>query len=84
MRRSGGTRRSSRRTSMASVSRPGETFSVWRLAPRPTAARGYAVAAALKDRRLTSDVGGAICLLSTVLYNAGILTGLEVHRAPLP
>ena len=58
--------------------RPGETFSVWRLAPRPTAARGYAVAAALKDRRLTSDVGGAICLLSTVLYNAGILAGLDV------
>src|SRR5690348_16220248 len=51
------------------VIRPGEVFSVWRTAKRPTAQRGYARAAALKDGVLTTDVGGAICLLSTVLYN---------------
>jgi len=57
---------------------PGETFSVWRLAPRPASNLGYGEAAALHGTTLTTDVGGAICLLATVLYNAGILAGLEV------
>ncbi len=60
------------------VLRPGEVFSVWALARRPTAAEGYLPAAALKDRRLTAETGGAICLLSTVLYNAALLAGLEI------
>jgi vancomycin resistance protein VanW len=53
-------------------------FSVWRTAKRPSAARGYARAAALKDGVLTTDIGGAICLLSTVLYNVGLLGALEI------
>ena len=57
---------------------PGEVFSVWKLAGRPTAAAGYLPAAALKDRRLTTEVGGAICLLSTALYNAALLAGMEI------
>ncbi len=57
---------------------PGETFSVWALAPRPTAARGYAAAAALKDRKLTAETGGAICLLSTVLYNVALLGAMRI------
>lgn len=57
---------------------PGETFSVWRLAPRPTTAGGYAPAAALKNRALTTEVGGAICLLSTVLYNVALLGGMRI------
>jgi hypothetical protein len=57
---------------------PGEVFSVWRTAKRPTARRGYASAAALKNGVLTTDTGGAICLLSTVLYNVGLLGALEI------
>ena len=56
----------------------GDVFSIWRIARRPTAARGYARAAALKRGTLTTDVGGAVCLLSTVLYNVGLLGALEV------
>ena len=57
---------------------PGETFSLWRLAGRPTAHAGYAAAAAIKGGRLTTDMGGSTCLLSTVMYNAALLAGMEI------
>ena len=57
---------------------PGETFSLWRLAGRPTASAGYAAAAAIRGGMLTTDVGGATCLLSTVMYNAALLAGMEI------
>lgn len=57
---------------------PGETFSFWRAVGRPTAARGYARAAALKEGVLTEDVGGAICLASTLLYNIALLAGMQI------
>jgi hypothetical protein len=57
---------------------PGETFSLWRYAGRPTARRGYARAAALKSGRLTTDIGGATCLLATVVYNIALLGALDV------
>lgn len=57
---------------------PGETLSLWRLAGRPSARRGYLAGAAIVNGRLTAEIGGATCLLSTVLYNVGLLAGLEV------
>lgn len=51
----------------------GETFSFWRWVGRPTSNAGYRQAAALKDGNLTLDIGGAICLVSTVLYNVALL-----------
>ena len=59
---------------------PGETFSLWRLAGRPSARRGYLAGAAIVNGRLTAEIGGATCLLSTVLYNAGLLAGLDVEE----
>ena len=60
------------------VIRPGEVFSVWRLAAEPTARRGYARAAVVRGGVLGSEPGGSICLLSTVLYNVALLAGLEI------
>lgn len=60
------------------VVQPGEVWSLWRLAGRPTRARGYGEAAALVNGELTTGIGGATCLLSTVVFNAGLLAGLEV------
>ena len=57
---------------------PGEVFSLWRLAGRPDARAGYAAAAALKNRQLTWEVGGAICLMSTTLYNTALLGAMEI------
>lgn len=57
---------------------PGATFSFWQCVGRPSAARGYAPAAALKDGVLTKDVGGALCLASTLLFNIGLLAGMSI------
>ena len=57
---------------------PGEVLSLWRCAGRPSARRGYLPAAAIVAGELTSEDGGATCQLSTVLYNAGLLAGLDV------
>lgn len=61
-----------------SIVQPGETWSLWKLAGAPTRAKGYGEAAAIVNGELTSAVGGATCLVSTVVYNAGLLAGLEV------
>jgi vancomycin resistance protein YoaR len=60
------------------VVQPGEVWSLWRIAGRPTRARGYGEAAAIIDGELTTAIGGSTCLLSTVVFNAGLLAGLEV------
>ncbi|MGE3075496.1 MAG: VanW family protein [Dehalococcoidia bacterium] len=62
------------------VIEPGECLSVWKMAGRPTRAKGYREAAALKSGELTTDVGGAICLLSTVLYNSALMAGMEIRE----
>jgi RNA polymerase sigma factor (sigma-70 family) len=48
------------------------------LVGRPTAARGYGAAAALRDGVLTQEAGGALCLASTVVYNVLLLAGLRI------
>ncbi|MXZ47568.1 MAG: hypothetical protein F4Z08_11420 [Chloroflexi bacterium] len=57
---------------------PGEVLSLWRCAGRPSARRGYLPGAAIVAGELVTEDGGATCLLSTVLYNAGLLAGLDV------
>ena len=57
---------------------PGEVLSLWRLSGRPSARRGYLEGSAIVDGRITAEAGGAVCLLSTVLYNAGLLAALEI------
>ena len=59
---------------------PGETFSFWRCVDRPTIQSGYARAAALRDGVLVDDVGGAICLASTLLFNIGLLSGMAIDE----
>lgn len=61
-----------------SVVQPGQTWSLWKLAGAPTRSKGYGEAAAIVNGELTSAVGGATCLVSTVVFNAGLLAGLEV------
>lgn len=75
-------KRSNIARSMASIDgtvvNPGETFSFWRAVGRPTERAGYARAAALRDGVLTEEVGGAICFVSTLVYNALLLSGMVI------
>jgi vancomycin resistance protein YoaR len=56
----------------------GEMFSLWQTAGRPTIRAGYLPAAAIRNRILGADVGGSTCLFATVLYNAALLSGMEI------
>lgn len=61
----------------------GEVLSLWRCTGRPSARRGYMAGAAIVAGELTAEDGGGTCEVSTVLYNAGLLAGLDiVERHP--
>lgn len=60
------------------VIEPGETFSFNATVGPRTAERGYRQAPAFMERDLVTSVGGGICQVSSTLYNAGVLAGLEV------
>jgi vancomycin resistance protein VanW len=60
------------------VVEPGALLPFWRCVGRPTTSAGYAPAAALKRGALTEEVGGSICLISTLLYNVGLLAAMDV------
>lgn len=50
------------------VVKPGETFSVWRLVGRPTAAKGYLEGLVLSNGRIEKGIGGGLCQLGNLLY----------------
>lgn len=50
------------------VIKPGETFSIWRLVGRPTAAKGFLDGLVLSNGRIEKAVGGGLCQLGNLLY----------------
>lgn len=65
------------------VIRPGWILSFYGILGDPTAARGYRDAAVLSGDRVIGAVGGSLCQLSGVLYNAALLAGMRiVERHP--
>jgi vancomycin resistance protein YoaR len=62
---------------------PGETFSFNKALGRRTASKGFREAGVYVSGRRDTDIGGGICQVSTTLYNAALLAGLEiVSRSP--
>lgn len=65
------------------VIRPGQTFSIWRLVGRPTAARGFLDGLVLSNGRVEKGIGGGLCQLGNLLYWMALhspLTVAERHR----
>jgi len=58
--------------------RPGELFSFWRLVGPPTIAHGFEVASNFIRGKVTFAEGGGICQLTSALYNAALLAGLDI------
>lgn len=62
---------------------PGETLSFWRLVGKPSAAAGFALGRSIRDGVAGGDIGGGLCQLSGIIYEAGIRAGLNpVERHP--
>ena len=61
-----------------SVVESGETFSFNRAVGERSKERGYKTAKIIKDGKFEDGLGGGVCQVSTTLYNAALLSGLEI------
>ncbi len=57
---------------------PGGIVSFWRLVGPPDEAHGFREASAMIDLELTTAMGGGLCQLSGVVFNAGLLAGCTI------
>lgn len=57
---------------------PGEVFSYNGTVGQRTAARGYKEAGVYSNGQVTTGIGGGICQVSSTLYNATLLSNLEI------
>lgn len=57
---------------------PGEIFSFWELVGRPSAAAGFAVGRSIRDGVVGGEIGGGLCQVSGIAYEAGLRAGLAV------
>ncbi len=66
---------------------PGETVSFNDIVGEQTLERGYKTATIIYNGEFTDGIGGGVCQASTTLYNALLLSGIEineVHKHTLP
>ena len=59
------------------IVQPGEVFSFNEATGKRTRSKGYVDAPAYAEGRVILDIGGGICQVSTTLFNAALLAGLE-------
>lgn len=57
---------------------PGEVLSFWRLVGRPSAAAGFGVGRSIRGGMVGAEVGGGLCQVSGIAYEAGLRAGLAV------
>ena len=57
---------------------PGETFSYNKKVGARTIKEGYKEAAIYSDGNVVDGIGGGICQISSILYNAAVLANLEI------
>ena len=57
---------------------PGETFSFWTLVGRPSAAAGFRLGRSIRGGVAGGDIGGGLCQVSGIAYEAGLRAGLTV------
>lgn len=50
------------------ILQPGETFSIWKLVGRPTAAKGYLEGLVLNQGKIDKGIGGGLCQLGNLLF----------------
>ncbi|MFC4303394.1 VanW family protein [Cohnella boryungensis] len=58
--------------------KPGEVFEYGKIVAKAEKEYGYKEAPVILKGKLTPGIGGGICQVSSTLYNAALLTGLEI------
>src|SRR6218665_1741524 len=62
---------------------PGETLSFWALVGRPSVAAGFQLGRSIRDDLVGGEIGGGLCQVSGIAYEAGLRAGLTpVERHP--
>jgi vancomycin resistance protein VanW len=56
---------------------PGQILSFWKLVGRPCAAAGFELGRSIRGGSVTGDMGGGLCQLSGIVYEAGLRAGLD-------
>ena len=59
---------------------PGESFSFNEVVGQRTTERGYKTATAYSGGKVTEEVGGGICQVSTTLFNAAVKANLKINE----
>ena len=59
---------------------PGESFSFNQVVGQRTAERGYKSATAYSGGKVTEELGGGICQVSTTLFNAAVKADLQINE----
>jgi vancomycin resistance protein VanW len=70
----------------STVVHPGQVFSYHHLVGRPSSRRGFVAGPELHNQALSKGVGGGCCQITNMLYQLGLLAGLDVverHRHSL-
>ena len=57
---------------------PGEILSFWALVGRPSVAAGFAVGRSIRGGAVEGEVGGGLCQVSGITYEAGLRAGLVI------
>jgi vancomycin resistance protein VanW len=57
---------------------PGETFSFWALVGRPSGAAGFQLGRSIRGGVAGGDIGGGLCQVSGIAYEAGLRAGLRI------
>lgn len=60
------------------VIKPGQTFSIWQMVGRPTAAKGFLEGLVLHNGRIEKGIGGGLCQLGNLLYWMALHSPLTV------
>jgi vancomycin resistance protein VanW len=60
------------------VAMPGEIFSFWKLVGCPSVAAGFAIGRSIRGGVVGGEIGGGLCQVSGIAYEAGLRAGLAV------
>ena len=60
------------------VLKPNEVFSFWKIVGKPTEKNHFKEGRNLINNKISSDLGGGICQLSSIMYHLSLQAGLEI------